>query len=62
MNLVSCKMLNEELRKALFLQEWLNYNTCDALFVISMSDTRNQGIIALAKYLNKSSRVKTFKY
>ena len=44
--------LYEELRNALFLQEWLNYNTCDNLFVIIMSDTRYQGIIALAKYLN----------
>ena len=42
--------LNEELRNTHFLQEW--FNTCDNLFVIIMSDTRYQGIIALAKYLN----------
>ena len=41
----------EELRNTHFLQEWLNYNTCDNLFVIIMSDTRYQIIIALAKYL-----------
>ena len=32
----------EELRNTLFLQTWLNYNTCDNLFVIIMSDTRYQ--------------------
>ena len=42
----------EELRTALYLQEWSNYNSCDILFVIIMSETRYQGIIALAKYMN----------
>ena len=52
--------LYEDLRKTLFIQEWLNYTICDTLFMIIMSDTCNVGIFTLATKSNQTVYIRKY--